>query len=266
MAPSLTAYQDKINSSQNILIVYGRQAHFGAVAVATCVYLWLRALHKRVTIVSAAPTTVDLSHLVGINKVKNKLQGENLVIRLPLPASQIDKVVSDLDNQADRLSLIIKPKNTPDWHEGDTLPVSFQPATYDIIFYLDVRDLADVEAVTLDNYQFWTDPEHNITFSQYDNPTPISADISEVLGKNVGFAAYWAQFWYANQMNPDADQASNLLMAMERETDGFKSGQASALDFELAAWLMRQGGQRAQIDEQAAAAFDPAHHLPQIIV
>ena len=70
MAPSLTAYQDKINSSQNILIVYGRQAHFGAVAVATCVYLWLRALHKRVTIVSAAPATVDLSHLVGINKVK----------------------------------------------------------------------------------------------------------------------------------------------------------------------------------------------------
>ena len=264
MAYTLAKYQEKINNAQQILIVYGSSGDFSAAAVATSLYLWLRHLEKRVQLVCPAVTTVDLSHLVGINKVKNKLHGENIVLKLPLAASQIDKVISDVDALSDTLSLVIKPKANAKAVTAKNVAIGFQPPEYDLIFYVDVREVGDLQAIALDDKEFWSNPEKNITFNSFANPSPLTADIAEVLGRDTGLAEFWAGFLFDNQMAIDSDQASNLLMALERETDGFRPERAAASDFELAAWLMRQGGTRFVRDEKAAADFRPENHLPQV--
>ena len=266
MAHTLAEYQEKINNAGQILVVYGSTGDFSAAAVAASLYLWLRHLEKRVSIVSPAAPTVELSHLVGINKVKNKLTGENLVIKLPLPASNIDKVVSDLDSEHDELSLVIKPKNSGASISRVTIPISWQAAEFDLVFLVDVRDTTELSSLTLgERDEFWHDQDKLVTFNTFANPSPLKANIAEVTGKNAGLASFWANFLFANQISIDADQASNLLMALERETSGFQPGRSGASDFELAAWLMRQGGSRFVRDEEAAENFRPENHLPREI-
>ena len=265
MTHSFAKYQEKINASEQILVIYGSGAAFPAVAVATSIYLWLRALDKKVAIVSPVSPVVEFSHLVGINKVRQRLIGENLVIRLPFAASNIDKVVSDLNADKDQLSLIVKPKKGSAALQLDHLDFAYQAPEYDLIFYIDVRDEADLSALVGESHEFWQNSTHNITLNDYANPSPIPADISEVLGKDVGFAAFWAGLLRHNDVAIDADQASNLLMALDQETHGFASQNSSVESFELAAWLMRQGGTRYVPDEQAINDFRPENHLPQII-
>jgi len=254
---------NKVKPAEKILLVYGDKAPFGAVAMTLSVYLWLRAAGKQVMLVSPALPVVEFSSLVGINKVKSKLNGENLVITLPGAASKIDKVISDLDQAADRLSLIVKPKKPGDIGEIMSLPVHYQAPDYDLIWLIDVQSTSELETLGATGPAYWTSPERNLVWTDFATPAPVPAEWSVQLGKDDSFAAVWAQTCRQAGWMIDADQASNLLMALEQESDHFGAVSTSAEIFELAAWLLRQGAVRYRPDAQAIANFQPEHHLPQ---
>ncbi len=254
--------EQKIETANKILLVYGENANFSSVAAALSIYLWLRGRGKSVTIVSPSEPVVEFSPLVGINKVKTKLAGENMVVKLPLPASKIDKVISDLNQVSDELSLIIKPKKPGELTAISNLPVTFQAPDFDLIWMLDVRRVEELERLATTGANYWTTSEHNITWNDFANPAPVPAVISVQLGKDDSLAAAWGRIVRESGWSMDTDQASNILMALEHDSDHFGSLSTSAEIFELAAWLLRQGAVRYRPDEQAVANFSPQHHLP----
>ena len=256
--------KQKVNNAEQILVVYGQQANFSAVAVATTMYLWLRAQGKKVSLVSPALPVVEYSHLVGINKVKNQLSGENLVITLPFPAQTIERVVSDLNQQSDELSLIIKPKRGQESTHINQIPVTYQATDYDLFFLIDVRSASELNSLGSVAANYWSRSERNLTWSDYANPCPLPADAVVSLSKDLTYATFWSSFCKQAELELDADQASNLLMALEHDSDHFTAEKTNAETFELAAWLMRHGGQRFVEDKKAVQDFRPENHLPKI--
>ena len=263
MTTSWATYQEKLATANEILIVYGAEADLPVVAVATSLYLWLQAQGKTVTLVSPAMPIVDFSHLVGINKVKNKLVGENLVVTLPMKASEIEAVVSDYQMEADELSLVVKPKKGQRWGKIDKLAVDYLPPDYDAVIYLDVSGSQELAGLIAGADKIWQEPAKNITINSYARPTTIKANISETLGKQTGFATYWTKIWREAGVKIDDDLASNLLAGLERESRDFAAEFTSAEVFELAAWLLRQGGRRYLYDRRAQADFQARNHLPE---
>lgn len=257
-------WEQKVNAADKILVVYGQNSTFSAVAMALSVYLWLRARGKQVTLVSPVAPVVEFSPLVGINKVKTKLTGENLVVTLPFPASTIDKVISDLNQTTDQLSLIVKPKRGAATYDLASLPVNYQAPDYDLIIMISVSSINELLTLGSTSANYWTQTERNITWNDFANPASIPAAISVSLGKNDTYALSWGNFCRQANLTIDADQASNILMALEQENDHFGAVTTSAEAFELAAWLLRQGATRYQPDERALNDFRPENHLPHL--
>ncbi len=258
-------YENKINHSENVLIIYGEQAQLPAVAVATSLFVWLKSLDKKVYLVSPSAPIVEFCNLVGINKVKNKLPKENLVITLPYDETKIDKVVSDLNEEKTKLSLIIKPQKGQSPVRIEDLKLNYQAADFDLLILIDVRSQKELDKLSKDDKINWHESEKIITLNSYDAHAPVRGVIAEVLSKNIGFCSFWSNLIKDNEVKIDADQATNLLLGLEKELDNFSSPHCTANEFELAAWLMRQGATRYQADKQAVADFKPEHHLPKLI-
>jgi len=242
MSLEIEPFQKKIAAAEQILVVYGENASFGGVAAATSLYLWLRDQGKKVTIVSPAAPVVEYSRLVGINKVKTALAGENLVITLPFPAKTIDRVTSDLNQHDDVLSLVIKPKRGQAPAPISSLPVTYQAPDYDLMILIDVHDSSELLRLGTVSGNYWVQESRNIVWTDFANPAPVPAAITLTLSKNDTYALAWGNFCRLHGLAIDSDQASNLLMALEEESEHFSSARTSADVFELAAWLLRQGG------------------------
>lgn len=262
MTVDFSQLQSTINNAEKILVIYGEKSRFPAVAAAASIHLWLKSLEKKVTLACSAQALVEFCTVVGINQVKNALPAENLVITIPYGKSEIDQVVSDLDTNRQELSLIVKPKKNSPPLNGDDLRVSYQIPDYDLTIMVDVRTDKELNKLSGMKPHPWNKIEKLVTFSSSGNPTPVLASISESMPSNSGFCAYLTGFFRQHQIAINQDVASNLLMGLEKETDNFRND-GSAECFELAAWLVHQGGVRYRPDNQAVQNFMPKNHLPQ---
>jgi hypothetical protein len=257
-----TPYQETINAADSILVVYGGQAALPAVAVASSLYVWFKDLSKKVTFVSPQAPVVEFCDLVGINKVKTKLPSKDLVITVPYHAATIDKVVSDLNPETNELSLIITPQTGQLPLTTDKLTISSRPAIPDLVFLIDVRDQRELAQICSDDATIWKNPRRLITLNDTFHAAPVTAAINEVLPPQTGFCYFWANFLRTYHVAISADHASNLLFGLEYETQHFQPSVTNAEVFELAAWLLRAGATRRQVDKRLADALSPEHHLP----
>ena len=80
---------------------------------ALSIYLTLRSLGKDVTIVTEKQPLVEVSDLVGIDKVKPSFESTSgdLVVSFPYQQDEIGKVSYTLENG--HLNIIVKPKDAP---------------------------------------------------------------------------------------------------------------------------------------------------------
>ncbi len=260
-----STYQEKINQSENILVVYGQNASFSAVSLATSLYLWLKNLGKNVGLASPTEPVVEFCNLVGINKVKKSLPKQNLVIKLAYSEDKVAKVLSDLSKDKSELSIVIKPQKGNEPVEIKNVKLSYQAGDYDLIFLIEVQEKNELEKLFGSNQNLLEDSSKLIAVNSLFGACPVMTDVAKDLGKEANFASWWGQMLKSGQVAIDADQASNLLMGLEKETDNFASVDCGAEAFELAAWLMRQGGTRHHVDEAMMENFSAEHHLPQEI-
>ncbi len=235
--------KDAITKSNNIGVAVGKNPSVDEMGAALSLYLLLKNANKQVSIASPTDPIVEVSSLVGVNKVQKTFGGESgdLVVSFPYLEGEIEKVSYTLEDGL--LNIIVKAseqglsfdESDVKYNRGsgaiDLLFVVGTPRISDLEDVIDSQKLRDIKIVNIDNKQ------HNEKFGdivlvsqRFSSVSEQVADLTLTLGFRI-----------------DQDAAQNLLTGITIATENFQAANTSFLAFELAGLLMKRGAKRLKI-------------------
>ncbi len=240
---SIQTIQDILARNESLGIAVGKNPSLDEMGAALALYLSLKELGKNVTIAAPSDPLVEISNLVGINKVKKSLESEggDLVVAFPYQEGEIEKVSYTLENGF--LNIIVKAS-------GEGLSFSEQDVQYkrsgsvpQALFVVGVPRLSDLGNL------FDTEALKNVTIVNIDNKSD-NQGFGEVVLVSSEFSSVSEQV--ANLIESlglplDMDAAQNLMSGISYATDNFQSQKTSVAAFEQAAKLMQKGARRTQV-------------------
>lgn len=237
MQDQLNALKAKLAEVSSVLITFASNPSPDSVAAALAFYLSLKSSGKKVAVVSSSPVTVRDSNLVGLDKVKTELGGNNLVITLNVPEDRVDKVTSN--TEGGHLNLIINPRDGAEPVTEKDIVFSYSGAIADLIVVVGAADLKDVgQLVDTENELFTSSTIANISNQvgsfgaiNITDPSSSNSELVTALLKELGLPM-------------DVDIANNLMSGIEAGTDNLSSPNMTADTFEALAVLYRTGARR----------------------
>jgi nanoRNase/pAp phosphatase (c-di-AMP/oligoRNAs hydrolase) len=261
----LQQIQTLVGNSRRALVLTHKNPSVDAMASALAIYLALTKMGKDVTIAMDSQPLVEVSNLVGIDKVKTTLAGKNLLITYrPYNLGDFEKVTYMEDQgQAGTLDDVFKLTISP--REGfvpdpKNFNFTFTGAASDLIFTVDVLEptalgslydpnlFASTPIINIDNH----DP--NKDYGRFNLVEPEAASISEI----VTF------FLRAVNAQLDPDISGNLYQGIVAATNNFQAPKVAAATFEASAICLRAGakGKVAQPTTQPAPVQQPVQPTP----
>ncbi|MBU4015899.1 hypothetical protein KKF69_00285, partial [Patescibacteria group bacterium] len=246
--------KDAISNNDNIAIIVGKNPSIDEMAAALSLYLLLKE-NKKVTIVCPTQPIVELSNLVGIDKVATRLEGGegDLVVSFPYVEGEVEKVSYTLESGF--LNIIVKASNQGLTFDEKDVKYSKGGATFSLLFVIGTPRLSDLGEL-INSDKLLNTKIINIDNKQenegYGDIVAVSPDFSSVseqvadLALSLGFRM-------------DRDIAQNLLDGINYATQNFQSPSTSPLAFEIASLLMRNGAKR----ESAPAPIAKQRNLGQ---
>ena len=252
----LQKLKDAISKSASIGIAVGQNPSIDEMGAALSLYLLLKNAGKRVSVASPTDPIVEVSSLVGIDRVQRNFGGDagDLVVAFPYKEGEIEKVSYTLENNF--LNIIVKSSEQGlSFNENEIrftrgsgsidLLIVIGAATLDQIGnVVDSQKLGNVSVINIDN-----DP-NNQNFGDIVLVSPQASSVSEHVADIVltlGFSL-------------DQDSAQNLFSGVMSATENFQSPRTSSLAFEVASFLMKRGAQR--LNNQSTQRFQPATPNP----
>ena len=244
---TLQKIKDILVKSNNIGIAVGANPSVDAMAGALALFLLLKAANKQVSIASPTPPIVELSSLVGINRVQTSLGGEagDLVVSFPYVEGEIEKVSYTLEEGF--LNIIVKASEQGlSFDEKDVryvrgsgaidlLLVVGTPRLSELEDLVDSQKLRDVRIINIDN------KEANQGFG----------DVVLVSSKFSSVSEQVADLALALGFRLEQDVAQNLLTGITTETKNFQTPNVTPLTFEMMALLMKSGAARRNIESRS---------------
>lgn len=242
----LTSARGYFEQSQDVVIAVRSNPTVDNMAAALALYLALSSQGKRVSVVCSDTPIVELSHLVGIDKVSNSLSGgssgRNLVISFPYEEGSIEKVSYNIEGTA--FNLVIEPRQNYPTITSEMIRYTYSGGNTDVIITINVARLDDLGTLYQDNQGLFTEkPVINIDtnagngrYGRSNIVDPSSSSVCELMTN------FMSQLGY--QM--DADSATNLLQGISNGSQNFTSANTSAATFEAAAICLRNGARKAQ--------------------
>src|SRR4030067_1019506 len=127
--------KEALDKAKNIAIVVGKEPSLDEMGAALSLFLSISDIGKPIAIAATDEPIVELSSLVGINKVKTSLNGESgdLTVSFPYKEGEIDKVSYTLENGY--LNIVVKAGE-----EG----LSFSEITANVIYGLGLKVDRDI--------------------------------------------------------------------------------------------------------------------------
>jgi len=256
---SLQKIKDAIAKSTNIGIVVGQNPTLDQMAAALSLYLLLNQVRKRAVVATPNNPIVEISSLVGINKVQTSLGGDagDLVVSFPYLEGEIEKVSYTLENEF--LNIIVKAgENGLSFDEKDVKYVRGS-GSVDLLFVIGTAKLSDlgelVSGDKLNNAKIinMDNKKENQKYGDILLVTPNASSVSELMGDlllNLGF-------------HIDQDASQNLLSGIISATNNFQDPQTTPLALEIASILMKNGAVRGGDTRAATTAFVPARQQEQ---
>ncbi len=248
---SLQKIKDAISKSNNIGIVVGQDPTLDQMAAALSLNLLLNQVNKKAVVAAPTDPIVEISSLVGINKVQTSLGGDagDLVVSFPYVEGEIEKVSYTLEN--DLLNIIVKAgENGLSFDERDVKYVRGS-GSVDLLFVVgtarmsDLGDLvngdklANAKIINIDN------KKENQGFGDIVLLDPQASSVSEIMGDLVLSLGF----------HIDTDAAQNLLNGITDATANFQDPRTTSLAFEIASLLMKNGANRGR-DTSVTSAFN----------
>lgn len=198
---------DSLNSAAAVLIWLPEDFSYQAVACGLSLYLSLKLKNKNVEIVCPSPMTVGVNRLVGVDKVKTRLPGRNLVISFDYVKDAIEKVSYNVENG--KFNLVVSPKLGSEPLSADKVNYSFSEFPADLAILISATSANEIPSGT---------PTMSLVPG---NGKTLVGEVSQLI-KGAGLPI-------------DEDIAGNLFEGLVKETDRFSA--AAAADFGLAAEL-----------------------------
>lgn len=244
--------KDLLDKNEQIGIAVGKDPNIDVMAAALSLYLFLQGQNKKVSIASPKEPIVEVSSLVGIDKVKTNLdrEGGDLIVSFPYRDDEIQKVSYTLENNF--LNIIVKAAETGlsfdekqvQFRHGGGIPTLLfivgTPRLSDLGSLFDAEALKGTTVVNIDN------KSHNQGFG----------DVAFVSAKFSSVSEQMVQLLIFLEANMDVDIAQNLLSGISQATNNFQSPKTSAVAFEMVAYLMKKGAVRSQIETAISSNLD----------
>lgn len=249
---TLQKIKDLLAKYQNISIVVAANPSIDQMGAGLGLYLVLQQAGKNVNVVCPTPPTVEISSLVGINKLQTALNSNNtinqtgdLIVSFPYQEGEIEKVSYTLDSG--QLNIVVKAgakglsfsdKDVSFKRSALAAPAIAVPL---LIFAIGVSRLADLgntsgaSIINIDN---------KTTNENYGEVIVVAPKFSSVSEQVADFLTLMEP-----QINIDADAAQNMLSGIAFATNDFTTAKTSYLAFEMAGILMRKGAVRSQRPE-----------------
>ncbi len=252
----LNLIQSTVDKSHKILICTVDKPSFDGVAASLGLYLILKQAGKEVIVASNSQPLVRDSHLVGLDKIKTNIGQANLVISFPYKEEQVNKVVSDI--QDDIFNLIIEPKPGNPPVKIEDLKFSYRGAQADLIIIIGARQLDDVGPILLEEKDLLDKtPILNLSnqpssFGKFNlvDPQASLSEIVTALSQELGL-----------KLNQDA--AQNLLLGIEDATNHLQANNLTADTFEALATLYRAGARRPKPTQPTPAQKESIDNFTQ---
>ncbi len=255
--------KELIDKNQNFGIVVSPNPTFDGMAAGLGMYLSLVQMKKNVTIVCPTDLTVEVSSLVGVDKVQKSfggsvsqsvgqapaVAGSDMVVSFPYKEGEIEKVSYDVDNGKLRIVVKAGPQglsftpNDVQFQQGQgqvaqAAPVMTSGAMPNVLIFVGVGDMQNL------GYQ----KQVGVTVVNFDNRSNNTkyGDIVHVDSRFSSLSEEVADFLtlLEPQIELDKDTSQNLLSGILSATNNFENNGGSYLAFEMAGILMKKGAVR----------------------
>lgn len=250
--PTFQKIRDLISQNNIIGIAVGQNPSLDTMAGALSLFLGLEKTGKTATIALASEPLVEISNLVGINKVKTNLDGTegDLIVSFPYKEGEIEKVSYTLEDGF--LNIVVKAgqaglnfqQDQIKYKRGGGFPkllfIIGTPRLSDLGKLFNAEGLKDTTVVNIDN------KSDNQGFGDVVLVSPQFSSVSEQITSLMS----------ALPLDIDIDVAQNLLSGIAFATENFQSPKATSVAFEMAALLMKKGAQRKEQQIKQLTDFD----------
>lgn len=244
--PTVQKLKDFIGRAQSIGVVVGQNPTLDQMAAALSMYLLLRDANKSVVVACPTDPIVEISSLVGIDKVQKALGGEagDLVVSFPYNEGEIDKVSYTLENN--QLNIIVKAGEKGLSFDEREVRYNRGSGNVDLLIVVGTARLTDLGNV-FDSQKFRTIKIINID-NHADNQgfgdivlvSPRYSSVSEIIG-DLAFTL---------NLPIGRDAAQNMFDGILTATQNFQNPATSSLGFEMAGLLMQKGALRKDLKSQ----------------
>lgn len=252
--------KDIIDMDGNISIVVGANPNLDAMAAALGLYLSLESFGKNVTVASPTEPIVELSSLVGIDRVKNSINGAesgDLTVSFPYREGEIEKVSYTLEDGF--LNIVVKEgKSGLSFSEKDvrfkrgggnfsgSLFIVGTQRVSDLGNLFDTEALKNTKVINIDN------KVDNQGFGDVALVSPRFSSVCEIVANLIK----------SFNLVIDIDIAQNLLSGIAFATDNFQKANTSSLAFEMSAFLMKKGAVRLRETSKKDQKFEENSFFP----
>lgn len=224
----------------SFVVIVGPSYTIDEMGGALALYLTLSSSGKDVSIISSKQPLVEVSNLVGIDRVRSYYESKNgdLVVSFPYQGDEIGKVSYTLESGL--LNIIVKPKeNSLSFGEKDVL-FKRSGDVPGVLIAVGVKRLSELSANF--NIELLKDttivnidkPGTNEGFGDIVIIGQGASSVSEQIANILVTLAY--------PLDPDISQ--NLMSGIIMATSDFQSSLTSSLAFEMAGILLRSGAIR----------------------
>ncbi len=256
---TLQRLKEALQRSKSVAVAVGKEPSIDEMAAALSLYLSLQAMGKNTAVLSATEPIVEVSNLVGVDKVKTRYEGggADLVVSFPYREGDIEKVSYTIENGY--LNIVVK--------AGDQgLTFSEQDVRYtrgngelDLLFVVGTPRLADIHSA------FSPDALKNVTLVNIDNKQENQGfgDIVIVNPRASSVSEQIVQVLNDLKAPLDVDIAQNLIDGISYGTENFQSPRTTPIAFEMAGILMRQGAVRSRTQQVPTTTQQMRQPQPQ---
>ena len=237
----LEKIKELISKNENVGIAVGKNPGVDEMAAALSLYLSLSGINKKVTIICPTEPIVELSSLVGIDKVRKSFEGGatgDLTVSFPYKEGEIEKISYTLEEG--KLNILVKAgENGLNFNEKD-VEYKRSAGAPGLVFVVGTPRLSDLGTA----FDMETLKDSKVINIDYRPDNQGFGDIP-LIGKNSSSVSeLTTSFISSLDLNIDVDIASNLLAGITSATDNFQNPKTSPLSFEMAAILLKKGGTR----------------------
>ena len=229
--------RELIDSAESIGIVISENQNIDTAAAALGLYLVLVSQGKNVQVISKKEPTVEISNLVGVDRIRKAFEGKTslLTISVPYREGEIEKVSYNIEDTrlnvnlfAETTGITFSEKDIEYIRKGSTPSLIITLGVLDESELLGMVDLKNVKSIHIDRNPL------NALEGDVLIIDPSFSSLSEIVTKliielNLGY---------------DVDSFQNLLDGITWATRNFTSQTTSPHAFEAAGFLLQNGAKR----------------------